>query len=51
MSMCPGGEVVCVCVRTYVCECVCVCLGGEGSERINVRKEKVKRVRGICRCQ
>ena len=41
-----------VCVRMCVCVCVCVCLGGEESEfEISVRKEKVKRVRGICRRQ
>ena len=35
--------------------CVCVCVWGVVKDQreleINIRKEKVKRVRGICRCQ
>ena len=43
------SSLVCVCV----CVCVCV-LGGVKDQKefgINVRKEKVKRVRGVCRHQ
>ena len=45
-------ECVCVCVWMSACVCVCVLGGGEESEfGISVRKEKVKRVRGVCRRQ
>ena len=44
------GGCLCVCV------CVCVCVFGRGVKDqkefgISVRKEKVKRVRGVCRRQ
>ena len=44
---CEEKRVVCVRVRVCVCVCVCgVCLGvKDQSLGINVRKEKVKRVR------
>ena len=35
-----------------MCVCVCVCVWGKKDQKefgISVRKEKVKRVRGICR--
>ena len=41
---------MCVCVRV----CVCVCVLGVKDQRefgINVRKENIKRVRGVCRRQ
>ena len=40
----------CVCV----CMCICVCLGGVKDQKefgINVRKEKAKKVRGVCQRQ
>ena len=38
---------------TVLVSCVCVCLGGVKNQNleISVRKEKVKRVRGVCRRQ
>ena len=44
-----------VCVRVRVRVCVCVCIWGvkdqkEFGNEINVRKEKVKRVRDVCQC-
>ena len=36
--------------RVCMCVCVCVCLGGERDQKefgISVRKEKVKRLRGV----
>ena len=46
-SMEPIQRCACVCVR------VCVCLGVKDQREfgISVRKEKVKRVRGVCRRQ
>ena len=46
---------MCVCVCVCVCACVraCVCLGVKDQREfgINVRKKKVKRVRGVCQRQ
>ena len=44
---------VCVCVRVRACVCACVCVWGVKNQNleISVRKEKVKRVRGVCRRQ
>ena len=48
-----GCMCVCVCVCACVCVCVCVCVWGGVKDQekigISVRKEKVKRVRGVCR--
>ena len=45
---------MCVCVCA-VCVCVCVCVFGGAKEQnefgISVRKEKLKRVRGVCQRQ
>ena len=51
-----GCGCVCGCVCVCVCVCACVCVGvwGVKDQResgINVRKEKVKTVRGVCQCQ
>ena len=45
---------VCACVCLCVCVCVCVCVWGAKDQKefgMSVRKEKIKRVRGICRRQ